>query len=504
MSPVNGTRRALVRALATLALTAGAMLGVLSASAQAKQITATVSPAPVQGLASTVTFTGTAPAGADSTLTAVARPAGGGACKATPPADAASAPPTTQPLVSASAVAPGDYSVPATWTPADEGKYIVCAWLQQPTKNTTTTTGPVTTPVHVQHPQATVKVALSPGRVAGTAFTVSFATQSDQPLTLFATVRQSAGGCAASHEAESSKPGTANLFPGGFAIPAGAGSAAAQPTLPAGRWLVCAYLQGPIAGEVVNSQAVSFNVAKKPAPPAGRADPTLALTSATATTTTGIALTGTTAPTFFGPLTVKLQCGLVTVKVKITAAAGAFSATSGLPSGCVPGDVVQIQVISRLRKHFKASEVAASATVTAPAVVVHHHPRRLPRLFRVVRRHGAGVTNVFRVRPRHVRVALSVGGPLTLHWSKWTRFGARGHGTAHPGHRRFAVHVHATHPTHGHFACLAVTARHHGRRHTTRLALARVPGTRPLAWGPVHRLGGPHSRYRAVSRQGCR
>jgi hypothetical protein len=483
-----------------LALTAGAMLGVLSASAGARQITATFNPAPEQGLATTVTFTGTAPAGAGSSLTAVARPAGV-ACKATPSADQAAAPGATQSLVSGAAVAPGAYSVPAAWTPAQKGKSIVCAWLQQTTPTTPATTGPVTTPVRVQGPQATVKVTLSPGRVAGTAFTVSYATQSDQPLTLFSTARHSGGGCAATHQAENAKPGTTTLLPGGAPVPAGAGSATAQTTLPAGHWLMCTYLEGPTAGEVATQQAVVFNVAPKPQPPQGKADPTLALTAATASTATGIAVTGTTSPTFSGPLTVKLQCGLVTLKVKIMAAAGAFSATSGLPTGCVAGDVVQIQVISPARRHFKADQVTGTATVTAPPVVHVHH--RLPRLFSAARRHGGHVTNVFRVRPRHIRVARSVGGPLTLRWSRWTRFGARGHGTAHPGKRHFAVRVHATHPTHGHFACLSVTARRHGHRRTTRLALARVRGSRPLAWVRVARLG-PHSRYRAVTRQGCR
>jgi hypothetical protein len=266
-------------------------------------------------------------------------------------------------------------------------------------------------------------------------------------------------------------------------------------------WLICSYLEGPVADEVVARQGIVAAVSPKPNPTPTKADPTLALTAATASTATGIAITGTTAPTFSGPLTIKLQCGLVNLKIKATAAAGAFAATSGLPAGCVAGDVVQIQVVSPARSRFKADVVTAAATVTAPAVVHHAHP--LPRLFSAVVRRGGRVINEFRLRPRHVRVALSVGGPLTLRWSRWTHFGARGHGTAHPGSRHFAVRVHATHPTKGHFACMSLTARRNGRRHTTRLALARVRGSRPLAWVRVARLG-PHSRYRAVTRQGCR
>jgi hypothetical protein len=313
-------------------------------------------------------------------------------------------------------------------------------------------------------------------------------------------VRRAGGGCAATHQTENAKPGTTSLFAGGAPIPAGAGSVSATPTLTAGHWVVCAWLDQPNGDAVVTKRGLAFTVAPKPKP--GKASPGLAFTSATASTTSGIAIAGTTTPTFRGPLTIRLVCGLITLRAKATASGGAFSATSPLPAGCVAGDVVQIGVSSAGQAHFVAQDIATTATVTGPPPVTHH-ARPLPRLFSVVHRQGGRVTNVFRLRPHHVQVALSAGGPLTLRWTRWTRFGARGHGTAHPGTRHFAVHVHATHPTHGHFACLSLTARRHGRRHTTRLALARVRGSRPLAWVPVGRLG-PQSRYRAVTKQGCR
>jgi hypothetical protein len=479
----------------------GLLAGVMASTAFAATtptLTTTVSTTtPEQGLSVSLTFSGTAADGVDSTIYAVTRPAGGVACQASFAADQAASP-ASHVIANGTAdvAASSAYSVPASWTPDASGSQIVCAWLEQPVAGSTPTVsaGPVSTAVTVRGPQATLAVAFPSAPVAKQPFQIQYTTQTDQPLSLHSLIRKAADGpCDASAGADQAQFPNSTQVLAGTSVSSGPMVTTGRATLGPGSYLVCTWVQGPTGGEVDAAASTAFVIATPPPPPkpapAPKADPAIAITSLSASASRGIRVAGTTAPTLVGTLTLNATCGTTSVSGTASASAGHFGAALALPTGCIALSQVTLKVHYAGSKTF-AKAVASNSTVVAATPVSHHTTTRRT-LFTEARRGRQSITNVFRTRPDRILVASSPRLVLRLHWTRWTTRGGRGHGTAFTRqHHHYRIDVTAGHAFDGTFACLTITHRVRGRREIRRLGLAREG--RSLRWVGLTTL---HSRH---------
>jgi hypothetical protein len=216
-----------------------------------------------------VTFTGAADLpGSDSTLQAIARPDGSIPCQPTLADDQIAAGTNAQVIadgvVNPLLFAGEPFSLTAPFTPTQTGKYLVCSWISQTDPATTLTTivGPTSTIVSVRPPQVkqlSVKFPAHP--VPGKAFPVRWTTKTDQTLTLYGVI-SFGHSCRLNDAVELGHDPQAVNFEPGAAVYGGPVSTSAQAAVATpGRYVMCTWLEGPIANEVVAHQATRFTVA---------------------------------------------------------------------------------------------------------------------------------------------------------------------------------------------------------------------------------------------------
>jgi hypothetical protein len=478
----------------TLVALASAALGTAVCAAPAGAATLgapTVSPSVVeQGIAAQLTFTGTADPGADSAIFAVARPAGGPACQSTFQADqrlAASSQIIADPTVNPTDEQPGNFTTTVGWQPNElPGSVIVCSWLDQ---GGSETAAPALT-VNVTGPQASATIAPVGTPVDGSPFTLRLSAVADQPLALYAVFHDPTQSCSASFAIDRQAFASDTKLVTAQALPAGTTSSAPTATLPAGTYVICTWLEGPLSDEVAFAGvSPAFTVASA-SPYAGLPNPALTISSLTASATGGVHVSGTTAPGFVGTLAVEADCGKSSTG-SASASGGGYSATLALPTNCSAGDQLTITVSVAKSPTWLAGSIGETTLVSGPTPRTHVVSPLTA--FASIQRHGRSLKNVFLTRPGTILVASSLHLTLSLHWSGWTSHIARGSGIARAARvRPYRVTVTASHPVHDTFACLDVSHRVRGRLHTLHLGLGREG--RGLVWIPVRRLHAKNSR----------
>ncbi len=468
-------------------------------AADTPALTTTLSATPAeQSLATALTFAGTAAARGTSVLHALVRTAGVAPCAATYGADVRAHATLDDVLVPGSAQAPGPFSATVSWTPAATGAYLVCAWLSRPAGPGAV--GPVSTPVSVRGPQVpvlTVVPSASPSE--GQSFELRYTTQSDQPLKLTSIIRPGGGGCAADQSADvAADPADHILFPGGIAVDGGPAVATTALHEPAGDYLVCTWVVGPLAGEVDAAVATPLVIAAPPPPQASN----LTLGRLVASIRSGVRFTGTAARGLAGRVDVHARCdrrhGSTTATVGVRD--GRFSGRLPLPRGCHAGATLILGARWPGSTTFATSHAVRTVRVSAPS----RRGPRLPRLFsRIAHRHGR-FHDLFTVRPRTILIGST---QLTLRWTRWTRRAAVATGVARPAHgHRYPVTVRADHAIAATFACLRVTrgtgTGDGGRARVARYGLGRL-GHSTFAWLAVGWLHRRASGARPWPRPGC-
>jgi hypothetical protein len=511
MNPGRLTWRMLVRAIAiaSVLLTAVGAGGALAAPAPS--LTATLATAtPEQGIPTTFTFAGQAPGGADSVIDAVARPAAGGACASTFEADRAAVATSTV-VANALPVSNGAaFSVPQGWTPATNGSTIICAWLEQ-AGATGSAAATATATVNVAAPQVSAFSIAIPGvPTAGQLFGVYVTTQTDQQLSLDAVIHPSTSpGCGASYEADRAALPTAPRVFGNTPVAGGPIVSSDGLKLGRGSYVMCAWLEGPLAGQVDASTAAPLNVAAAPhvtkTTKAARSQPTLNITTARASLQSGIALAGTTASAFAGEVLITAKCGKDSTKGSASASGGHFATRLTLPAGCTAGDKLTVKITTNQTTTFNKGSANASAIVTSnqPVTSGQSTNPRVRTLFTKAKGKRGAYTNLFRTRPTSILIASSVHLTLSItRWTRWTTGGAGGSGTVAPrsGHR-YPVTVTAGHDIRGTFACLTLTHTVHRRRHVLHFGLGRAGGH--LLWVPLSRLHSRSARSTPWPLRGC-
>jgi hypothetical protein len=103
---------------------------------------------------------------------------------------------------------------------------------------------------------------------------------------------------------------------------------------------------------------------------------------------------------------------------------------------------------------------------------------------------GSG-TYVVAIRPRVVVTDSADGGELRLHWTRWSRSGGAGYGTAHPDHGSYAIRVTVGRPVQEVFTRMTIFTRQNGRVHADRMAMAYLGDV--LSWIRVSWMRNPAS-----------
>jgi hypothetical protein len=388
---MTGLRRALVRASKVAALCA-ATLGASAVAANAATLTTTVVTAtPEQSVPVQLTFAGTTDAGPhDAAIDVVVRPVGGIGCQPTFEADRTAAGDASTTIIDNEdndEAAGAPYSDSPTWTPPSPGNYMLCAWLEQDG----TITGPVTTPITVRGPQVTaLAVSFPAAPVNKRSFQIQYTTQTDQQLNLYSVIKPAGGlPCASSFDLETAQnQSETSIFDGDNSpsVFGGPTVTTALDTEGPGNFLICSWIEGPSRGEVDAALTTPFSIAAPPPKPKPFAAG-LTITTLTASRTSGIAVTGTTAAALTGALKVTATCERHTVSTSATAGGGAFTAQLPLPNGCPRG----AQVTATVKWSGSATVLkgtTSTSTVVAGSAVTHHkHKHKHKRRTHHRRRH---------------------------------------------------------------------------------------------------------------------
>jgi hypothetical protein len=291
---VAGMRRrwvGLMRIALAGLLAAGLLLVGGAAAAEADQLNVSLGTGtPEQGLPLTVSYSGESTlksfeggslAVYAATIVAYIRPAGGAPCQENSYEDAQIAGPADVSISgSKNFFEPGPISDTGTATPPAPGAYVLCAWLEVVNGDgivTSTVLASTSTSFTAQGPQAHLTLDAPASAKPGSQFTVGYTTQTDQALTFSMAARpDGSSGCAANAELEagdgelevrtSSDPldwlvNDQSVFGG----PTATMTYATAPT--AGQYLVCAWLEGPTAGEVDASASALVQVGTPTPPP---------------------------------------------------------------------------------------------------------------------------------------------------------------------------------------------------------------------------------------------
>ncbi len=252
-----------------------------SATADADQLSVSLgSSTPEQGLPLTVSYGGesslTSFEGGSlevwaATVAAYIRPAGGAPCQANSGADAQVAG-SADISISGSKLffAPGPISDTGTATPPAPGPYVLCAWLEVVNGDgilTSTVLASTSTVFTVQAPQAHLSLQAPATATPGAPFTVSYTTQTDQALSLsIATRPYNSTACASSAQLEggTSDSGEEWLVSNQPVFGGPITASASTTESAAGQYVVCAWIEGPTAGEVDADASALVQVGKPP------------------------------------------------------------------------------------------------------------------------------------------------------------------------------------------------------------------------------------------------
>ncbi len=296
---------------------------------------------PEQDIPVQLTFSGTADPGNNSWIDAVVRPAGGLPCQTTYESDQSAAGNANDVLLDGedNEQPPGSFSQSATFKPPAPGSYLVCAWLAQPSNNTTTETSPEALSFPARGPQVSqlsVVLPVAPRPKVG--FQIDYTTQTDQNLSLYSVLKRAGSlPCASSYELEQQANQSETAIFDGENSPelfGGPTVNTATDTEDRGSYLICTWVEGPDSGEVDATAVTPVTVGTPIPPPVVAASPDLHFTRVRASRRHGVSYRGTAAAGLSGQLFVTASCGRASRAGRTSAARGVFSGHLKLPRGC--------------------------------------------------------------------------------------------------------------------------------------------------------------------------
>lgn len=364
--PVHLMPRAARRLSAVVTVAAFAAAFAAPAMADTSSITLATSTAnPEQALPVDLSFSGNNAVAGAAEVEAIVRPAGGPACQTSYEEDTSSFPAEDTVIFApgAKTVSPGAYQLTGTFRPPAPGSYQLCAWLAQSQNSTDSpVAAPATITVSARGPQVsqfavTVPKTLEP-RVT---FPITYATQTDQSLSLFSVLRAASElPCPDSFELAQQQDQVETILSGigdqsVFGGPATTTETTSQKT---GLYVICSWLEGPNALQVDGALSTPITVGTPAAPTPG-----LKLTTATASHTHGASVTGATAKGFKGKLVVSAVCGASTAKRTVTAGHRRFASSFALPRGCRRARKVRLTVSWAGSSAFAKQSVAKTVAI---------------------------------------------------------------------------------------------------------------------------------------------
>jgi hypothetical protein len=351
MSAGHALARARVRALVVSLSVVASGVFVASAVAATVQVAATTL-TPEQAIPVGLGILGTADAGAASSVQVVVRPAGGLDCQPDFESDLSAAGNADTVILGSGgqSVAPGPYTVSATFKPPAAGSYQVCAWLTESVSGTPqTVAGPASTSFTARPPQVSqLTLAVPPAPQPNVAFELVYTTQTDQQLNLYSVIKKAGAlPCASSYELEvQQEQPEKTLFGLGFQqVFGGPTPTTLTDQEPAGAYVICSWIEGPTTEEADASLSTPLTIAAlAPVKTTSPAKLELRLRKVTASRRHGISVTGTTAKAFTGRLLVAAACGTSRQQTEPPAKQGRFSAALRLPAGCRGRQRVRLSV----------------------------------------------------------------------------------------------------------------------------------------------------------------
>jgi hypothetical protein len=254
---------------------------------------------PEQGIPVTVTVSGSSSAidseGDGAFLYAVARPSGGVGCQSSFGADQVAAGNASTVLIDGDEQDPGQgFSEQTDFTP-DVGGSLICAWLETDgddgddvaTPNEVTA-GPVASTFTAASPQVgPLKVSVPATIKVNQAYDITYATQTDQDLSLDSIVIPAGGsGCAGSYELEvSDLDNPDDIFGGSTDIYGAATTTGIDKEATAGSYTICSWIEGPDDSQVDATSATPIKVVAAAASPGGSTSSGTGSTPSSGTTT---------------------------------------------------------------------------------------------------------------------------------------------------------------------------------------------------------------------------
>lgn len=236
---------------------------------------------PEQGIPVTLAFSGFANAtdrdGDGSAVFAVVRAAGGVGCQPTFADDQqAAADSSTYLFYDAGGSAyesPGSYQSSDTFNPPGIGPYLVCAWLEHydPNASRNVPSATSSTTFSTRGPQAAIVSVSAPvAPRQNVAYQLNYTTQTDQTLTLYSVIKRAGGmPCAQNFELEQQQNQSETELIGpdeevDNQIFGGPATVSVTDTEPAGYYVICTWIEGPVQSEVDAASSVPLTVSAPP------------------------------------------------------------------------------------------------------------------------------------------------------------------------------------------------------------------------------------------------
>ena len=364
--PVHLMPRAARRMSAVVSVAAVAAAFAAPAMADTSSITvATSTTNPEQALPVDLSFSGNNALTGAAEVEAIVRPAGGPACQTSFQEDTTSFPgeDTTILAPGANTISPGAYQLAATFRPPSPGSYQLCAWLAQSQNSTDTpVAAPATLTIAARGPQVTLFAVTVPKNLEpNVAFQVSYATQTDQSLSLLSVLRSaSALPCPDSFDIAQTQDQVETILSGvdDHSVFGGPVTTTARTTQRTGFYVVCSWLQGPNPGQVDGALSTPVTVGTPPPP-----KPDLTFTKTTASHRRGASVTGTTIGGFSGKLVVSAACGSSTARHATSAHGQRFASSLRLPRGCRTAKRVKLTVSWAGSSAFSKQSVSKTVAI---------------------------------------------------------------------------------------------------------------------------------------------